>query len=108
MIWGTTEVLAVISNALTDVGVILTIVIGSVVVTLVALLGLGFSLRKTAEHITGYGGWSPGLVNGPDKNKVDWDLMERFKNSDADHIQSGDIWYSKKNGYWSRDPDYHL
>jgi len=49
--WNASNVVSLFTTMSVDVGVILFVVIPAVVVSLVALLGLGFATRKTAEHV---------------------------------------------------------
>lgn len=51
--WSIASTTAVLGEAFTDTGTILTSVVGVVVVGLVALLGLGFGLRHLRKYITG-------------------------------------------------------
>jgi len=49
--WNASNVVSLFTTMSADVGVILFVVIPAVVVSLVALLGLGFATRQTAKHV---------------------------------------------------------
>jgi len=51
--WTAASTTAVISAMFTDTGTILTAVIATLVVAIVALLGLGFAIRHLRKYITG-------------------------------------------------------
>jgi len=51
--WVAASTTAVISSMFTDTGTILTATIATVVVGIVALLGLGFAVRHLKKYITG-------------------------------------------------------
>jgi hypothetical protein len=51
--WTIASTTATLTTAFSDTGVILSLVIGTVVVAIVALLGLGFGIRHTKKYITG-------------------------------------------------------
>jgi len=51
--WTIASTTDALSTAFTNTGTILTTVIGTVVVALVALLGLGFGIRHLRKYITG-------------------------------------------------------
>lgn len=51
--WTLASTTLVITQALSDTGTILAQVIGSVVVALIALQGLGFALKHIRRYITG-------------------------------------------------------
>jgi len=51
--WSVASTTTTIASAFTDTGTILTATIATVVVGLVALLGLGFAVRHLKKYITG-------------------------------------------------------
>lgn len=51
--WTIASTTGALSTAFTDIGTVLSVVIGTVLVGLVALLGLGFGVRQAKKHITG-------------------------------------------------------
>jgi len=51
--YGTTTAAATISQALTDTGTLVTLVLAGVVGGVVALMGLGFGYRHLKKYITG-------------------------------------------------------
>jgi len=51
--WSIASTTSTLSTAFSDTGTILVAVIGTVVVGLVALLGLGFGIRHLRKYITG-------------------------------------------------------
>jgi len=51
--WTAASTTAVIATAFSDTGTILTATIATVVVGIVALLGLGFAIRHLKKYITG-------------------------------------------------------
>jgi len=51
--WTAASTTSVIASAFTDTGTILTATIATVVVGIVALLGLGFAIRHLRKYITG-------------------------------------------------------
>jgi len=51
--WEIASTTGVLTTAFTNTGTILTTVIGTVVVALIALLGLGFGIRHLRKYITG-------------------------------------------------------
>jgi len=51
--WNIASTTGVLTTAFSDTGTILTLVIGTVVVALIALLGLGFGVRHLKKYITG-------------------------------------------------------
>jgi len=44
---------ALITQAMSDTGTIMVLVLASVVTAVIALLGLGFAIRHTKKHVTG-------------------------------------------------------
>jgi len=72
--WDVSDTLGVLTTMFTETGVVLTAVVGTIVVAVVALLGLGFAVRKTKEKITG-----GGTFGGPElRHTVDWDRLDRM------------------------------
>jgi len=64
-----------------NTGLILVAAIGGIVGGLIALLGLGFSVRKVSQHVYGGGTWGgPAL-----RNNVDWDELDRRANGSLEH-----------------------
>jgi len=62
-----------------DVGILVSISIGTVMTGLVALLGLGFAVQKTKEHVTG-NSW------GESWPRVNWRYLKYMeKNGDPFH-----------------------
>lgn len=51
--WGVASTTEALATAFTNTGTILTAVVATVLVGLVALLGLGFGVRKLRGYITG-------------------------------------------------------
>jgi len=51
--WSIASTTDALSTAFTNTGTVLTAVIGTVLVALVALLGLGFGIRHLRKYITG-------------------------------------------------------
>lgn len=51
--YGIASTTATLATAFSGVGTILALSIGTIVTGLIALLGLGFGIRKLTEHITG-------------------------------------------------------
>jgi len=51
--WDISDTTGVITSMFTDTGTILTATIATIVVAIVALLGLGFAIRHLRKYITG-------------------------------------------------------
>jgi len=51
--WSIASTTGVLSTAFSDTGTILTLVLATVVVGLIALMGLGFGIRHLRKYITG-------------------------------------------------------
>lgn len=51
--WSVASTTAALATMFTDTGTVLTAVVGTVLVGLVALLGLGFGVRHLRKYITG-------------------------------------------------------
>jgi len=49
--WNSASTLSVLTTMFSETGVVLALVIGGVVTTFVALLGLGFALRKLMQYV---------------------------------------------------------
>jgi len=77
----TTTMLVQFADAGVSVGLMLSVAFAGVLAGAVALLGLGFGMRKTIEHVTGGGTWGGAGL----RKNVDWDELDRRARGSLEH-----------------------